>query len=1287
VRLIRAVICGAMAVLVVGASARAQDLRLRVAWGGGEATVWHGTIAVEQGGITRHRALGIEPDEPGSMWIAEGRLMIRQRSPREYDAVDLDIFAPLDGRLIVSLEPAGVPAQRRVIEIELAKLVDGEHLDPLDERNSKLLVRRAPGDRLRVGVLNRSLVFSPGEPVHLQLQPHLITHESKDELVVVTKLTKARGGEEIWSNEGKAAVSSDGQGFAISPIQFDAPDKEGVYDLMITAKLPAKRRRFSPTSAFSSRDQVVARRVVQFVVIDNVPRGQSDDAEPPNKVVDEINPGKPWWKRVAELPKLPGLTGGPLENGYVGPWQHPTLGKMIQLGPGASDPAASWTAYPLSIAQPGQPHVLEVEYPSDVPQSMSISLLEPNAAGAVLPVGLDSGLYVPDDVAKSDPQIKLHRIVFWPRTEGPVVLITNRREDMPAVHGKIRVLGPKPFNVAKLHLAGSQHSRLPRAIPSGTTTEERLLAGYMERPLLPENFSATDAFDTTSGRSMDDWLTFYQAGDRLIEYLNYAGYNALFVSVVAAGSTIYPSEVLEPTPLYDSGTFFASGQDPIRKDVLEMLFRLCAREGIQLIPVMHFSSHLPQLEAVLRTGGPEADGVELLSTDGKAWQQKFDGVNGQTVYYNPLNGQVQRAMLAAVWELVQRYKHHPSFAGLAIGCSGHSYAMLPGPNWGYDERTIAEFAREAEIGEESGPRNSVTQRAVELQRKHQNRWLDWRAEKLRDFYGRVATELQSGRPSAKLFVATSKVVESPEVEQMLRPALPSSFRPADALIGLGIRPELYRQARDGEAPIVLLEPHLETFEPELSRRATSLQLDGGSGELTASFQPAGRPGSFFTVRPREVRLTSFEQKSPFGADATHALLVPHLVAAGAQNRQRFVHSLVTFDAQQIVNGGWMLPLGQEHELRDFVAAYRRLPAEPFVTVDGNHQPVTVRTLSRGRETFIYLANDSPWPCRATLRLRGIDNATFTELSGQRDVAKPARGAWSLKLQAYDFVAARFDAAAVEVVDVGVAVSDDVRRELQARVRDLSDRMAALGQPIEIGVLENPGFENADPSGAIAGWFLAGGPEIDARQDTRERFGGAASARLSSKGNVASLISRAIEVPRTGRLSFWVSLKTSSDFQGPLQLAVSARQKGRRVPYYRFASVGAEKDWRVFHIPTVDVPLDELEDLQIRFDLMGAGTVWLDEVRVSALDFGENERRELSKVLLNAHISLESGKYADCAHLLDSYWPRFLLEHLEAPRAVAARTRPDRQAELMPPREEETPKDEAWWKRALPGFLK
>ena len=144
----------------------------------------------------------------------------------------------------------------------------------------------------------------------------------------------------------------------------------------------------------------LAERKVQLVVVDSRPPAETAQATP-TKVV-EINPvNSRWWDRLAQLPLVPALRKGPLGNGESATWEHPTLGPMIQLGPGGAAPNIGWEAYPLPISNPGQPHILEVEYPSDVPQAMGISLIEPNAAGAVMPIGLDSGVYVSDEEAEN----------------------------------------------------------------------------------------------------------------------------------------------------------------------------------------------------------------------------------------------------------------------------------------------------------------------------------------------------------------------------------------------------------------------------------------------------------------------------------------------------------------------------------------------------------------------------------------------------------------------------------------------------------------------------------------------------------------------------------------------------------------------------------------------------------------------------------------------------------------------------------------------------------------------
>src|SRR5258706_496894 len=76
-------------------ASRADDagLRLRVEWGGASERRWQGTLSAEQATLSEPRPLGIEADEPGSMWAADGRILIRSRSPRAYDGMDVTLSA------------------------------------------------------------------------------------------------------------------------------------------------------------------------------------------------------------------------------------------------------------------------------------------------------------------------------------------------------------------------------------------------------------------------------------------------------------------------------------------------------------------------------------------------------------------------------------------------------------------------------------------------------------------------------------------------------------------------------------------------------------------------------------------------------------------------------------------------------------------------------------------------------------------------------------------------------------------------------------------------------------------------------------------------------------------------------------------------------------------------------------------------------------------------------------------------------------------------------------------
>jgi hypothetical protein len=1268
------------AALAVCAPSRlpAESLKVRIAWGGGTERVWQGKIALSEGRLDQPHPLGIEADEPGSMWIEEGALVFRQRSPRTYDGVDVVALAPLSARLTIQLSSPGETKNPDRIEVPLSNLLEGFQNADLDSHGNRLLIRRAPDDKLCVELGRSSAVFAPGETVRLNVAAHLLAADPGSKIRLTTAVLAGRGTQEVAAGHEDQVTLAAEQ--APVPIEITLPKQEGVYDLLLTAARASGRLPLTWTKP-------LAQRRIQVVVLEGQSPPAANESSPQQREM-EIDPANPkWWERFSKLPhwrRLRNSGKGPLGNGRLRPISH-SLGELVQLAPAASPSDVSWEAYPLSIEEPGQSYVLEIDYPSDVPQTMGISIIEPNAVGAVLPLGLDSGVDQAEEVLATagPPRMLHHRLIFWPRTKTPVVLITNRRDHAPAVYGKIRVLRIGP--------------RLRRAFPAGGPRPERLLAAYFDRPLFPQNFSATQTPGPLSDLGVDDWVTFYEGGTRLVDYLNHVGYNGLVIAALADGSTIYPSQLLGATPRYDTGLFLETGQDPVRKDVLEMLLRLFDREGLQLIPALEFGAPLPELEALLRRGGPEAEGITWVGPEGLTWLETYPPVRGMAPYYNVLHPRVQQAMLAVVHELVARYARHPSFSGLAIQLALQGYAQLPGPQWGLDDATIARFEEETQIQVPGTGPGRFAQRARFLADRCPREWLQWRADRLSRFHGRIQQDLAAFRPDAHVLLTAANLFAGEPWQRELRPSLPQRMTMAETLMRVGI--DLRRLDRDDG--LILLRPERVQPQWSLAQQAVNLQLRD-MPDINRCFQDLPVQGSLFFHQPQEVRVASFDEKSPF--QPAYTWLATQAVPSHRQNRRRFVHSLATLDPQMMVDGGWELSLGQEESLADLVAAYRRLPAIHFRrlseppagpdmrrTADGSGepstQPVTIRVGTHAQSTYVYLANDAPFATTVAVDVAAPTGCQMEELSGLRHVPPLVRQGdaahWTLEMEPYDLVAVRFGAPQVELLRPQVTWSRTVQAALGTRLAELGDRAAVLRNPPLLDALENPGFERpATAGGAIAGWSASNQPGTSVALDGKQKHGGQWSARLSSKGAVATLISRPFAAPATGRLTISLWLRGADVAQQPpLRLAVVGKHQGR--DFLRFAelvragSSAVGPAWSPVVVQVNDLPLDGLSPLQLRFDLLGLGQIWLDDIQLCQLAFSKSEVIEIFKLIAPADVKLQQGEVGDCVDLLEGYWPRFLMAHvapstaslarrpeLSRPSATATREPPERSAGLM-----------------------
>ncbi len=1316
--------------LLLASSGRASDvdLNLRAAWGGGSPRCWTGEIQVQDStGEALKTArifdlvpLGLSPDVPGSMRVSGSVISITPRVVRDYDGIDFRLRAPRDANLMVQLTPRDQPRAPYQVTIPVAHLIDDFHSSLLDNHGNQLRVRRRPGDDLRVHFERDSLVFGGGEHFEFFVNPYRLAGETDVTLSCEFALVDSMSGEKLWEETREMRIDSTGSASELGPFSVRMPDRDGVFDLTIQVLRRRLPTPFAPTKTIAQRSVQVA---VVSSSVGNLP------ASSPWNALGEILPqatevaslnesGKSRiWNPLSKVPHwwwVPGSTSGeakrPLGNGKSSIATDRGEG-FVRLEPGG------WQAYPLPTATLLRPHLLEFEYPADLPQGLHFRVIEPGASGMVSPFGPASGLDLTDATSQASGKSDRHRMVFWPKTETPLLLVTNSRPDQPAVFGRIRILaGP---------------TRLPAARTS-SRSDGRLLAAYYDHPLFWEDFAATNSVDALTGRSLNDWRTFQEGGLRMVEYLEFAGYNAAMISAYHDGGSIYPSRLIESTARHDNGTFFGTGQDPVRKDVLEMLYRLFDRRGMTLIPMLRFSAPLPELEHRLRQdpaassgsslaadrGPSPADsvptpppGIELVGMDGRTWRESVGASRATGAYYNPLDPRVQQAMRRVVVELADRYGHHASFGGVAIRLGPDTYAQMPDLTWGVDTHTIARFTESSRTAPPAVSESEAQDLASWIMTEQRDAWARWRAQQMADFYVAMQSDVTDRVPQARLYLAGADMLNHPAIQAELSPRLPERLDVRRQMKRVGIDPWLYAASDrivlmrpERIAPLISLEEHAAQlqlrYSTEMDRMFALRTAPAAEAESSGTLRAT--TGNLFYHEPKSLIPASFRDASPYGPDRTSNWFLDQSVPAGATARKRFVRALAIQDPQVMVDGGWVTGQIPLEGLSEILSAYRQLPAARFETVRSSSageetQPVVVRRLSTGQRTYLYLVNHSPWPVRVAVSLDDRRPFTLTAL-GDRNLPDVTGGTsglkWHVELRPYDLVAARLSAPEIRVRDWQVGLQREVLVELRQSVDELRRRIGRLSDPEPLPVLTNPSFEAAVSHQTLVGWEHATGEGISVTIDDDSARAGQRSLRIDSSGPVVWVRSNPFPSPKTGRLDVFFWLKVDDpDRQPTLQLAVEGRLNGE--PYYRASRVGASSPWQLtdswwrYQLRVDNLP-PNVTDLRVAIDLMGAGQVSVDDIQVFDLWFERMERNELLKLNALANLHLGKGAAVDCERLLRGYWAEFLrrnvsvdsLQLAEQTRPAvtttepAAASRPDRDPAAKEP-------STSWFQRVVP----
>ena len=1263
-------------ILCASALGAEKTVRLRLAWGNNSTAKqrWFGHVAIAGGTLSDLQPLGIEADAPVALRIEKQKLVIDPLEKRGYDGCDITVVA--DEQAVIHFEFRNEQSPHGdTFDVPLQDVIEGHVSRPIDELGSILLAHRSPGDKLRVLPTRKNLVFDPQEIWNLQLQPDLAKELERGPLDLELKVHTADNNTVLWQTSRKYTSDSQIEG----GLEFDieCPAEQGAYRLSIAARAPEGfATRFVP----GQQAKPLAIRDVDFVVIDPQAKlARLVDHWLPVLTVDPANPS--WWQRLPNWTKVPQLRNRtPGSVGNVRPVVSPgASGALVELPPSSNRIDPYWQAYTLPIREPGMPHSLEIEVPRDMPTHLTINVIEPDAAGRVTTGVQDLGLYHSGDQILRDREMVVHRIMFWPRTKSPVLLMVNRHASSPAQYGKIRLLRHDDQIAAPSEVE-----------PLGE--QSRMIAGYISQPRFAESFGSSEEFDETIGLSVQGWSTFLQGTERLAQSLRLSGYNSVVLTVAADGSAIYPSETINPSPRYDTGMRAASGRDPMRKDVLEMLLRVFDREGLRVIPALQLATPLPRLEQLRLSSNPQRTGITWIGSHGQSWLDDHRTSGGLGSFYNPLNAQVQSEVNALVEELTGRYRQHPSFAGVGIQVSGEGYQVLPNEAWGMDDTTIARFAEDANVDFPAEGPKRFRRRADQLLGPLRQQWINWRAAELSKLYEQLAEIVTAGRNDLHLLLATEDLFAGRAMQQQVRQTLADGKDLNQVLMKHG----LDMDRLENTPGILALTPHLLGPDDRLQDRALDMRIN--SAVEQSEFMHADQSSSMLVHHATShSKLDSFDQRGPFGPEQTHLTLSSQPLPAGAEQCREIVTDFSRSDVSTFVIGGESLPLVLNSQFRSILRTLQQLPTGLDEVRTQSAQPVVLRVYRSAHATTVALANQSPWNIQVRIPFTSSEPCHWNKLGGtgrSTSDADPLLGRlspkpedWQVELQPYDLQAWHFQDGKLRIGKPQVQFDGSIKQDLLARIEEIESRTGNLDIQRPYPQLQNHSFELEDTGVRIAGWQPRYGTTGQVELIGTNPHSGKNALRLTSRDQLGVAVqSHWFPMPETGQLAVHAFVR-ANQLEPTSRLHVTLEDATNENNYQKSITLGAEKplgsDWTSYEFAVDDVPFNDSGQMRVRFHLTGKGEVLLDDVHLFDLRFDDARRGALVKRIYAAKLALEQDQVVDCLRVIDEYWTRYLVEYVPPPRSSMEQLARQPKSPADPPAEKKKEGVGSWLRGWVP----
>jgi hypothetical protein len=612
---------------------------------------------------------------------------------------------------------------------------------------------------------------------------------------------------------------------------------------------------------------------------------------------------------------------------------------------------------------------------------------------------------------------------------------------------------------------------------------------------------------------------------------------------------------------------------------------------------------------------------------------------------------VQQAVLDVVQELVERYRAHPSLAGVAFELSPASILQLPGMEWGYDRQTIRRFEQSART-RVPGAEGKAWQREAcrYLSTTARREWLRFRAAEVARFHYRLAEVVTRANPEARvIFSGHLGPLGDSDSEAAVLGAVRAGRNPAQVLLADGL--DFSQAPYTTERNLTVLRPlvHNDAADP-LAQAA--LATFNSSPAIDTLYRTSSRGGLLFSIGQGLPRSPTDARSSGRGMVSRSGLSGSYAPAA----RRRYAHLLAGMDARMIFDGGSIIPLTPDSDTQQMRQTIALLPDVPFQIAGPQVQPVTIRIAQAGPVTYAYAVNDSPLALTVDSLLDSPPGTSCHALeTGAPLPLEPAGRSGKTRLRvdlkAHELAAFRIDRARVEVLETRLVLPEELLADVGQQIDSLSARMNMVTNLARVGSrsLTNPGFEQAGAAETelpgwevpvqTAGWTL----------DEDNPRSGQKSLLLSAEGARPLLESPelALDGSRFVTMSLWMR---SSRSAARVQMGFDAKIDA--APFRQEATVQVGKAWKQYSFRVDQLPAGHLHEARLRVKPVDSCKLWIDDVDIDAQSFSADEVRQLTKTLSSVKLAWEAGRYADCQRLLDGYWGQLLLSEPVVPPVVS-----------------------------------